>query len=273
MKKIILFLFSFLIIPLISSAQINEDPVNGYSPVSWDKISFFESKLIDNSKNEKSLAFSIKTDKGGFLEIQKNLNSEIFVESYKYSEIWISPKSINSDVEISIYIGLNDFHKIGSFSLKKSQENHFGIIQLNLIENISIFDKVKIIFEFQKSTELEIIFDDFHCKLKSGSKIVIDNFGDDEKVEEEEKENFLSQNYPNPFNPITTIKYEIIYESFVKLTVYDVIGREVKTLVNEYLSSGEYEVVFNGTDLMSGIYYYKLEAENFVEVKKMILLK
>jgi len=87
----------------------------------------------------------------------------------------------------------------------------------------------------------------------------------------------LSQNYPNPFNPTTTIKYSIPVKvkNFVdvKLKIYDLLGREVGTLVNEPKSSGNYEVNFNASELSSGVYYYTLNADDFSVTKKMILLK
>jgi hypothetical protein len=83
----------------------------------------------------------------------------------------------------------------------------------------------------------------------------------------------LSQNFPNPFNPTTKIEYQIPELSFVTLTVYDVLGNEITTLVNEEKSIGSYSVDFNATALPSGIYFYRLQASEFVETKKMILLK
>jgi hypothetical protein len=83
----------------------------------------------------------------------------------------------------------------------------------------------------------------------------------------------LSQNYPNPFNPSTTIKYEIPELSFVTLKVYDVLGNEITTLINEEKPIGNYEVEFNASSLPSGIYFYQLQAGSFIETKKMVLLK
>jgi len=83
----------------------------------------------------------------------------------------------------------------------------------------------------------------------------------------------LYQNYPNPFNPSTTISYSILASSFVTLKVYDVLGNEVATLVNAQKPEGSYEVKFNATGLPSGIYFYRLQANEFTQVKKMILLK
>lgn len=83
----------------------------------------------------------------------------------------------------------------------------------------------------------------------------------------------LLQNYPNPFNPTTKIKFDIPKSEFVSLKIYDVMGKEIESLVNENLREGSYEVEFNGKDKPSGIYYYKIITNNFQEVKKMILVK
>ncbi|MBT8381239.1 MAG: T9SS type A sorting domain-containing protein, partial [Ignavibacteria bacterium] len=83
----------------------------------------------------------------------------------------------------------------------------------------------------------------------------------------------LEQNYPNPFNPTTTIEYTISNSQFVSLKVYDVLGNEITTLVNEVKSTGTYEVTFKADGLPSGTYFYQLKAGPFSETKKMILIK
>ena len=83
----------------------------------------------------------------------------------------------------------------------------------------------------------------------------------------------LEQNFPNPFNPTTTIKFSIPSSSFVKLSVFDIVGREVSTLVNEKLSAGSFEYNFNASELPSGVYFYKLSTNDFSEVKRMMLVK
>ncbi|MFC2093100.1 T9SS type A sorting domain-containing protein [Bacteroidota bacterium] len=83
----------------------------------------------------------------------------------------------------------------------------------------------------------------------------------------------LSQNYPNPFNPTTYIRFDLPKSSSVRLFVFDALGREVSTLINEKLAPGIYEVDWNGSDYPSGVYYYKLMTDNFSETKKMILVK
>ena len=83
----------------------------------------------------------------------------------------------------------------------------------------------------------------------------------------------LSQNYPNPFNPSTTIKWQIPVTGIVTIKIYDVLGNEIATVVNEEKPAGEYEIEFNGNQLSSGVYFYQIKSRNFIQTKKMILLK
>jgi hypothetical protein len=83
----------------------------------------------------------------------------------------------------------------------------------------------------------------------------------------------LSQNYPNPFNPITTISFSIPSSGFTTLKVYDILDNEVATLVNEEKPAGNYKVSFDASSLSSGIYFYRLRADSFIETRKIILSK
>jgi hypothetical protein len=94
-----------------------------------------------------------------------------------------------------------------------------------------------------------------------------------ENLENTPKVYSLSQNFPNPFNPMTRITYAIPKSGFVKIAVYDILGREVASLVNDELQIGVYEIDFNGENLSSGVYYYKMTAGNFTSIKKMVLIK
>jgi hypothetical protein len=87
------------------------------------------------------------------------------------------------------------------------------------------------------------------------------------------KEYALQQNYPNPFNPSTTIRFDLPHASRVSLKVYNVLGQEVMTLVDEERPAGTYEVKFNASNLSSGMYVYRLHAGEYVAVKKLVLLK
>jgi tetratricopeptide (TPR) repeat protein len=83
----------------------------------------------------------------------------------------------------------------------------------------------------------------------------------------------LSQNYPNPFNPTTNIKYGIPKQGMVTIKIYDLLGREIKTLVNEIKNAGSYIVTFNGSEFASGVYFYRIQTKDFVQVKRMVLIK
>ena len=94
----------------------------------------------------------------------------------------------------------------------------------------------------------------------SENELIVDNF-------------ILNQNYPNPFNPSTTIKYQIPELSFVTLKVYDVLGKEIETLVNSEKPAGNFEITWNAESVPSGVYVYTLRAGNYIETRKMVLMK
>ncbi len=83
----------------------------------------------------------------------------------------------------------------------------------------------------------------------------------------------LSQNYPNPFNPSTVIKYALPQAGYVTLTVFNLLGEKVATLVNEDMSAGTHSVEFNASDLSSGLYIYTIKASGFINSQKMVLMK
>ena len=83
----------------------------------------------------------------------------------------------------------------------------------------------------------------------------------------------LSQNYPNHFNPVTHLEFWIPNLGFVSLKVYDVLGREVKTLVNEIKPAGNFKVEFDGSNFASGVYFYRIEAGDFVQTKRKVMIK
>jgi len=121
-------------------------------------------------------------------------------------------------------------------------------------------------FEYTSSTSDSLVF---IVNAHTGNIVGID----------ETEDNYLPDdfalfpNYPNPFNPSTRIRYDISGKSIVQLKIYDVLGNEIRTLVNEEKSPGRYEIEFDATGLPSGIYFYHLRAGNFFETKKMVLLK
>ena len=116
------------------------------------------------------------------------------------------------------------------------------------------------------------------------NEIVITNSAVDRLVTRESSEILpntfsLEQNYPNPFNPSTVINYSIpvgdanLASHPVILKIYDILGNEIKTLVNEVKRTGTYEITWNADNLPSGVYFYRLQAGDFIQTKKMILMK
>lgn len=83
----------------------------------------------------------------------------------------------------------------------------------------------------------------------------------------------LYQNYPNPFNPTSTIQYAIPQTGFVNISIYDILGEEIRVLVNEEKTPGNYEIIFDGKDLASGVYFYKIRTGEFSQIKKMVLMR
>ena len=83
----------------------------------------------------------------------------------------------------------------------------------------------------------------------------------------------LYQNYPNPFNPVTVIKFAVPERTFVRLTVYDMLGREIKTLINEVQGQGVYSVIWDASSVPSGVYFYRLQTDKFTSTKKMVVIK
>jgi flagellar hook assembly protein FlgD len=83
----------------------------------------------------------------------------------------------------------------------------------------------------------------------------------------------MNQNFPNPFNPTTTIKYALPQATKVNIKIYDILGREVETLINEIQNAGTYSVNWDASNFPSGVYFYKLHAGDFVQTNKMVLIK
>jgi len=99
------------------------------------------------------------------------------------------------------------------------------------------------------------------------------SFVEEEEIVEIPTNFYLNQNYPNPFNPSTKIRYSVPQSSNVVIKVFDILGNEIETLVDEHKQTGTYELTWYAENLPSGVYFYQLKADSFVETKKMVLLK
>jgi hypothetical protein len=118
-----------------------------------------------------------------------------------------------------------------------------------------------------------------HTDLKTNMEFILTNFmGEQATTGVDDVSGIpltytLSQNYPNPFNPTTTIEYQLPKQAFVKLKIFDLLGREVTTLMNERNAAGKHSVRFDALSLTSGVYFYKLETDDFIQTRKLLLLK
>lgn len=198
--------------------------------------------------------------------------------STEYSSIdWKDPNEveINMDISEEKIISTSDFYNslinIDSLTLVVDSEN----VNVNRIENNYL---VSSNISGTYKLKLEGWYNNQRTELSSSYTINIGVTGVNDKLLP--KEFSLEQNYPNPFNPSTTIKFSLpdvgtTHELSTQSTiiVYDILGREIKTLLNKSMQPGEYEIEFDASDLPSGIYLYRLTSGNLIETRKMILLK
>lgn len=213
------------------------------------------------------------------------LNNGAKSESNGYPNLTLDPEKVNSadghiktieaifPVEGSntIYSYLSEYD---SSNIKGSLKGKpIGLEYLSNDYNIVLLTLPLYYIEETQAQE----FLNYVLKNKFDTPTGIENDTDNEKII---NDYYLSQNYPNPFNPTTTISFTIpnVGDEYIralqtKLIVYDILGREVKTLVNEIKSPGTYEIIFDASDLSSGTYFYRLTSGNFIQTKKMLLVK
>ncbi|MBI5402644.1 MAG: T9SS type A sorting domain-containing protein [Ignavibacteriae bacterium] len=159
--------------------------------------------------------------------------------------------------------------------VKLDQENFKLISKFDDDFSVTEEEALAMQFEFDAGKDYK------ESKFESGialiseiiSKDNLNDFAKDDKETKEAESYFDAKNYPNPFNPVTTISYTLKENASVRLTVYDRLGREVKVLIDENQGAGTHTVEFNASNLPSGIYFYRIKANDRTEVKKMILAK
>lgn len=180
----------------------------------------------------------------------------------------------NEDEDILVLskpISLN-FKGWKQIKIKLTEEN-FRLIS-NYNDNFSVVqsESFGMRFDFQTGKEFK------ESKIETGIALITEiiNRGivyDKNKKNKEEESYFNAKNYPNPFNSSTTIMYTLNESTNVRITVYDRLGREIATLVDEVQSAGTHTVIFNASDLPSGTYFYRIKTNSYTEVKKMVLEK
>jgi hypothetical protein len=184
---------------------------------------------------------------------------------------WISEVPTGESSLVKLELSIND--TIGPWHLIEEGLPNNGHYQWSVPENMASSEKCRIRYTVYTLT------DSVSAITSEGFYIIGEPVSISQESETAPKEFMLFQNYPNPFNPTTTLSFVIGQSSLVSLKVFDVLGNEVVTLVDEYKPAGNYEVEFNaiGTSrdlsLTSGVYFYKIKAGNFIQTKKMILLK
>lgn len=184
----------------------------------------------------------------------------------------------SGDVQVSASL-LKDTTVVMNSALYVVSKGGYHRQRFQFPELSGVFNKVRVNLSYlQGDTGNRAFFvDGVWLVPQTGGEILIDNCdGTTTAVEDVlsvPTEFALQQNYPNPFNPSTTIRFNIPTQSHVSLKIYDIMGREVTTLVNEELASGTHEFQFNASHLASGMYIARLQAGNFSAVNKMTLLK
>lgn len=209
--------------------------------------------------------------------VNENIKAEVTLSASE-TVIYINAKDAKLSNSNRTIKSTDDTPKLKSISLK----SEYNLSQLNAKSTqASASKKIEypnLIF-VNKFNEASYSLHSNPYKIHSSSKyeknysIESDNLKMENLINNSPQVFSLYQNYPNPFNPETKISFNILKSAFVKLTVFDNLGKEVETLVNENLQSGLHKVSFNGSILSSGVYYYILDIDGFNEVKRMMLIK
>lgn len=235
------------------------------------------------------------TDFGGTV-VGGNLESTVAFSTFSEFTVGSTDDSNPLPVELILFEGLNTEEGVILRWETATEVNNYGFEIERQVSSIEYQDSSWVKLSFVQghgttNSPKEYLFTDSNLpdtgstvsyRLKqidndgtfAYSKIVTVDLSSITSVEEEiPVEYSLAQNYPNPFNPTTTIEYSIPKSVLVSIKIYDLLGREVRTLVNEEKSAGRYEVSFDGSELSSGIYVYSLKAGDFNKTRKLLLLK
>lgn len=249
----------------------------GNTPINLDST-----KLLD-------LNFSIATGTGNlsFLTNQCEVSDSIGQKISSVNYVNGSVQTLNlpeSPVLISPANGAKisakplklSWHKVSgaaSYHLQVSSDNF-----VTMADDTTLTDTSAVIIYYKDKTTYSWRVSGINA-AGEGSKSLAWNFTTDGVTEIDGLSNVipdeynLYQNYPNPFNPSTVIKYDLPKGAFISVKVYDILGREVLTLVNEYQKAGTYKITFDASNLTSGVYLYRIKANNFISVKKLVLMK
>lgn len=219
----------------------------------------------------------IKTSGGSEFEfLSRNSESHLCIETNEkhVSKFTLIAKQKFVIDQIAVVKNSGNFVKEKLF-LKSALKNS-GDIRNEISRQDGIFtkivrdDKVNFIFGNNPDKDRKSFY---YLKIAGAYKNLDSSGRNSSKNNEPGLRYILSDNLPNPFNPETKIYFEIPVREFVKISIYDITGREIKTLVNEFRDKGSYDVTFDGSELTSGIYFYRMNAGKFSQTKRMILIK
>jgi len=258
------------------SQKIENTPTKFGKRTTAEFVAYINLKLLDESNlldDQAHLIFSDLGEKGKdaldvnrIKSLNKNKNTVSFLTGDKQLRVF---ESRSAEVETDSISIILDVKKSGLYML--NWENMVGVPQE---WQISLFDrKTEKTTNLRERNEFEFYFKKDNADETTRFYITVNR-----NVNTTEDENTplafrLMQNYPNPFNPVTLIEYELPVTTEVKIEIFDVIGRTVATLVDDRKSAGFYSIPFNGRNLSSGTYFYRIKAGNFTKVQSMILIK
>ena len=298
-KTVFLFLSLFLLVSankLFSQGTIYDDFSKKDMPGwVWGGLEMKYSHETDNKENGFADLYTTNTVKAKSLIGRITKNIPFLFSAGNYINVMF--KGVNNDVTVK-FILQYDIDNNGKYN----EDKDILLVSKPLSMNFSGWKEIKIKLDQENFKIVSKFDDDFsvteeealgiqlefetgkdfkEAKFESGIALVSeivskDNLNEFIKENKETKETesyFEAKNYPNPFNPSTTISYTLKENASVRLTVYDRLGREVKVLVDENQGAGTHTVEFNASNLPSGIYFYRIKANDKTEVKKMIFAK
>ncbi len=279
--RYITFVLLFLCLSITLSAQIPnagfENWIDEFTPQDWKTSNFLQlgwdpvTRSSTAYTGSYSVRMEIKESNGAFIFPSMKITFPVdhFDQTLNgYYQFY--PTNNNVVLTAAAYYYVNGFSTgVGSIDLETGASSYTYFSFDPSTSSTGTPDSIWIQFN---------IFDGTFSSSSIGSYALIDHLSlggtsDVEQINHNPSDYSLKQNYPNPFNPSTTIEFSIPQESFVQLKVFDILGNEVATLANENYSVGNYKADFNGDNLPSGLYIVRITAGNFIQTKKMMLLK
>lgn len=243
---------------------------NGFAEI-LTSTSFKPGVTIGKITKKESILFTA----GNYINVMfKGVNNDVKVKFEIIYDIDNNGK-YNDDKDIMLQSKPQSLNFSGWKEIKvKLDQNNFKIIS-RFDDDFSVVEEGCFALQFDFETGKSFKESKFESGIALISEIVSkDNISDFTKDNTKPEESYFElKNYPNPFNPLTTITYILKESGNVRVTVYDRLGREVKVLVDETQNAGTHNVDFNGSNLPSGMYFYRIQSNDKTEVRKMILAK